>query len=106
MKDLKIYRFLSILTGIALVGVCLILGNIGIKTHDEHNIYKQNEYKLQCKLNQAQKNYTEQENYYESFLNDREFFEWVVRRQLGYSQRDEIIFDFNEERLGDHVTFE
>ena len=67
VKDLKIYRVLSIFAGITLVGVCLVLGGIGIKTHDEHNTYKQNEYKLQRKLNQAQKNYAEQENYYESF---------------------------------------
>lgn len=86
--------------------VCLGLGAVGIKTHNEHNTYKQSEHKLQCKLNQAQKNYAEQETYYESFLNDGEFFEWVVRQQLGYLEGDEIIFDFNEEALMDHVAFE
>ena len=41
------------------------------------------------------------------FLNDREFFEWVVRQQLGYSQGNEVIFDFNnEEGLAGHVAFE
>lgn len=93
-SSLRFYRLLVAALVAALLAICVLFGGVLLQTWREHQAFMQQETQLRARLQQLQEHNAYQRQYLMRLLNDPEFFEKVVRSQLGYSRPGEIIFKF------------
>lgn len=87
---------LFVLLGILSVMV-IYFGMALSKTHREFEHFKERQDRIEQRLLQARKEFTEKEAYLRRLMEDPEFLERVARERLGYSRPDELLFRFSED---------
>lgn len=80
-----------------LVVFFVFFGGLVLKTHREHQNFKERENRIEAKLTQARKEFDQKEAYLARLLDDPEFLERVVRERLGFARPDELLFRFSDE---------
>ena len=84
------------LTGMLSI-LIVFFGSLVMKTHREYKNFKVRENRVETKLIQARKEFTQKEAYLTRLIKDPEFLERVVRERLGYARPDELIFRFADD---------
>lgn len=96
VRNIAIYKLLLLVVSGLLIGVCSVFGVILSQTYRRYDAFKSTEGRLRNELTEAQQEFHSREAYLNRLLDDPEFFEHVVRKRLGYSRSDELIFKFEE----------
>jgi len=94
-ENKSLYKILFFVFSGILVSICLVFGFILFHSYQRYQTFKQGERRLQNELFAAQESFQKREAYLSRLLSDPAFFEHVVRQRLGYSEKDEVIFRFD-----------
>lgn len=88
---------------IALIFVSIIfilsvtfLGRILFKTHKEYVSFKNKENRLDKELKLTEQQLCLKQKFLKKLKTEPDFFDWVVRQQLGYAKPTEIIYRFED----------
>ncbi|MDR0445026.1 MAG: hypothetical protein LBG98_01935 [Puniceicoccales bacterium] len=93
--------FRKVVTSIAWGGFFIATGSMGIhlqRTYQEYQHLLQLEQQQLQKLGQSQQLYQQQQAYLQHLLTDEDFFEYVIKRRMGYVRDDEILFRFETDQ--------
>ncbi|OHE73892.1 MAG: hypothetical protein A2007_01215 [Verrucomicrobia bacterium GWC2_42_7] len=88
-------KSLLVIIGIVFICAVTIFGHILFKAHREYQIFAQREKTLIKEFHATQQQVVLKQQYLERLKYQPDFFEWVIRQQLGYAKPSEIIYRFD-----------
>lgn len=91
------YKFIYLLLGGLFLFIVIAFGLFLLKTYRESKVFVAAQSNLEIHLNKAKDELKMQEDYIKRFNNDPLFFEWVIRKRIGFVEANEIVFRFNNE---------
>ena len=96
MKTSVQQKIILIIAATSFIATVVVIGLLVRSTWREHQIILDKEQELQARTAEARHHRQLQEAYVRRALSgDRDFFERIVRQQLGYVKRDEIVYRFD-----------